>query len=190
MELDLFACKIGMYTNVNMAQKYTPIVDEYLEKSSSMMDIDNHITTYHNPTLGEELNSDERLFPLFNWCIQTALHYFDERGYDTDKFDIHPHFFVNHIKKGSFFHRHAHPNAKISGVFYLDASPDSAGIIFHDPRPYKQCIALPMKNNCKETDEITLPVSTGQLLIWNSWLEHEVPQNKSNNPRKTLVFNL
>lgn len=191
MDLELFQTRVGVYHNIELAEKYTPLFDEYLNVASSMMGIKDHYTTYNDPTLGQKLNNDRRFDEIFNWCVQTALQCFWERGYDVNKFNVKPYFFVNHIKKGSYFHRHAHPNAKISGVFYLDASPDNSSIIFHDPRPYKQCISLPMRNDFTGyTEEYHMEVETGKLLIWDAWLEHEVPQNTSDHPRKTLVFNL
>lgn len=181
-----------MYENKPLAEYYTPLIDEYLSQAKSMMDIDNHITTHMDPVLDARLNKDVRFDRLFKWCIQTATKEFHDRGYDVDRFNLQPHFFISEIRQGGFFHRHAHPNAKISGVFYVDAHNETSRIIFHDPRPHKQCIALPVRQGYSDilSDEHHIEVESGKLLVWDSWIEHEVPQNKSNLPRKTIVFNL
>ena len=192
MDIEIFKTNIGQYTNQDIVKKYLPIVDEYLTRAGTMMGIEGHITTYGNPVLTRELNNDERLDEIFNWCIQTALQHFYNRGYDVNLFHIQPSFFVNEIHKGAYFQRHAHPNARISGVLYMDAHAETSNIVFHDPRPYKQCIALPVRPGFEDKlfDDYSIEVESGKLLVWESWLEHEVPQNHSSHPRKTLVFNL
>lgn len=192
MELNLFPTKISVYHNEYLALKFQELADEYLQSCQQMMGIDNHITTYNNAELSNKLNRDKRFEEIFNWCITTSLQDFESRGWDINRIKFHPHFFLNEIRQNGYFHRHAHPNATISGVFYLDAPDGCSDIIFHDPRPYKQCISLPCKEGYGDilSDEHHVQVKTGMLLLWNSWVEHEVPQNKSPLPRKTLVFNL
>jgi len=189
MDLNLFPTRISEYNNKELATQILPVVDEYLALADTMMSIDNHITTYINPELSHRLNVDMRMKPAFDWCIETALYELTKRGVDVRQLQLNPHFFVNEIRQGGYFHRHAHPNAIFSGVFYLDATSETSDIVFYDPRPYKTCRVLPMLNN-DDQEFVSVSVETGKLLLWESWLEHEVVQNKSPRPRKTLVFNM
>jgi uncharacterized protein (TIGR02466 family) len=190
--LTLFPTKISIYYNEALARKIEPLIDEYTARGEAMMGIDNHITTYNNPEEGARLNTDGRLAEAFQWCMSTALDDFHNRGWDVKNIKFQPHFFANEIRHGGFFHRHAHPNATISGCFYVNVPDGASDIIFHDPRPYKQCVMLPCREGFSDllADEYPMKVKTGMLLIWSSWLEHEVVQNKSKLPRKTLVFNM
>jgi hypothetical protein len=189
MNINAFTTTITRYDNVELANQILPIIDEYLSHATSMMDIDNHITTYINPMLGDKLNRDPRLNDARSYCIEMALHTLDKRGVDIKQLNLNPHFFVNEIKKGGYFHRHAHPNAVFSGVFYVDAHPDTSDILFYDPRPHRTVRILPTKSG-NDDECISISPETGMLLLWDSWLEHEVIQNKSDRPRKTLVFNI
>jgi uncharacterized protein (TIGR02466 family) len=78
----------------------------------------------------------------------------------------------------------------LSGVFYLNVNEKSAPIVFYDPRPFRKFVSLPRGNETLAScEKIMIIPETGLMLIWESWLEHEVLKNYSDN-RTTLVFNL
>jgi len=94
---------------------------------------------------------------------------------------------LNFTKKGERHHKHYHPNSFISGVFYFNTAKKDM-ICFHKKS----------KNNFEiETDKFNLfnsnswdlPVSSGQLVLFPSYLEHSVPVLKENVTRISLSFN-
>ena len=94
---------------------------------------------------------------------------------------------LNFTKKGERHHKHHHPNSFISGVFYFNTAKKDM-ICFHKKS----------KNNFEiETDKFNLfnsnswdlPVSSGQLVLFPSYLEHSVPVLKENVTRISLSFN-
>lgn len=90
---------------------------------------------------------------------------------------------------GSYNKLHNHPMAFISGSYYV-SNPDSP-ITFYDPRPIKS-FTEPKGSN-KITIYNSLSVSfkpkEGDLLIFPSWLDHSVPENKSLEDRVIISFN-
>lgn len=98
---------------------------------------------------------------------------------------------VNVMAEGGSHTSHIHPNAVISGTYYV-AVPDGAGpIVFEDPR-LAMLMAAPMrkanaprefKNHISETPK------AGTLILWESWLRHEVPLNRAQGNRISVSFN-
>lgn len=86
---------------------------------------------------------------------------------------------------------HFHPKCVISGTFYVSVPPGAGGIQFEDPR-------LPLMMNAptraagaradRQFHAQVTPIQ-GTLLLWESWLRHEVPTNQSNAPRISISFN-
>lgn len=190
MNLNLFATTVGKYHNPDIISNYIPVIDEYLSKIDTKMHgrIDNHKTTY-NSELDYQFNEDSRLFGLFDYCINTTIQHFSEKGLDIQRIDLNPYFFVSEITSGGYFGIHTHPNCNFSGCLYIDCDESNADIIFHDPRPYYKTRILP-RVNMENIHQFAVSPSIGDLYVWESWLEHEVDIEQSNRPRKTLVFNL
>jgi hypothetical protein len=51
-------------------------------------------------------------------------------------------------------------------------------------------VSLPKLENSTNWERVHFVPEEGLLLIWESWLDHEVPKNNSKNGRITMVFNL
>jgi uncharacterized protein (TIGR02466 family) len=98
---------------------------------------------------------------------------------------------VNVMPEGGSHTSHIHTNSVISGTYYV-AVPQGAGpIVYEDPRHALMMAAPPrlekapreFKSHISETPE------AGTLLLWESWLRHEVPLNKSDGLRISISFN-
>ena len=98
---------------------------------------------------------------------------------------------VNVMPEGGSHTSHIHPNSVISGTYYV-AVPEGAGpIVYEDPRlammmaapPRKPSIPREMRGHISETP------APGSLLLWESWLRHEVPLNRAEGERISVSFN-
>ena len=98
---------------------------------------------------------------------------------------------VNVLGEGGSHGSHLHRNAVISGTYYV-AVPEGAGVIlFEDPRlsmmmaapPRKKLAPPELRSHAREVP------SPGTLLLWESWLRHEVPLNRAPGPRISVSFN-
>ncbi|MEM7004565.1 MAG: TIGR02466 family protein [Pseudomonadota bacterium] len=98
---------------------------------------------------------------------------------------------VNILAPGAAHSSHIHPNSVVSGTAYIDL-PDAAGAIkFEDPRLDKMMAAPPVKSDTPNAHQrfYTRNPEAGDVLLWESWLRHEVMPNRSEDPRLSISFN-
>ena len=76
---------------------------------------------------------------------------------------------------------HTHPNSLVSGVYYVQVPEDNYGLLLlEDPRgPFP-----PFDNRVK------IQPHTGDIVIFPSWLPHQVTQTSSVTPRISIAFNI
>lgn len=98
---------------------------------------------------------------------------------------------VNKLKSGGHHSAHIHPHSILSGTLYVDI-PDGAGAIrFEDPR-LPMMMAAPVRS--PDAAEhlrpfVTVTPRPGQLLLWESWLRHEVLPGTGRGDRLSVSFN-
>ena len=94
-------------------------------------------------------------------------------------------------KGGSTNLRHQHGNSTISGAYYVRAPENCGEIVFYDPRPAP--VYFHPKNNKPNPLNATVnsvnPVE-GVLVLFPSYLDHSVNENKSDKERIVISFNI
>ena len=98
---------------------------------------------------------------------------------------------INILPEGGNHSAHIHPNSVISGTTYISMPSGSSAIKFEDPR-HSMMMASPSR--IKDAKEYLKPFiyvnpSVGDVLLWESWLRHEVPANNSSEERISISFN-
>lgn len=86
---------------------------------------------------------------------------------------------------------HLHPLSVISGTFYLSLPAGAPGIRFEDPR-LDRFMARPPCNPRRSRELrplLELPCKAGDLVLFESWLRHEVPAHLGKQPRISISFN-
>jgi len=98
---------------------------------------------------------------------------------------------VNIMPKGTVHGLHLHPHSTLSGTYYVQVPAGSAGIKFEDPRLDRFMAAPPRKNRGSRAARpwVTLPASPGRLVLFESWLRHEVVPNSIDADRISVSFN-
>jgi uncharacterized protein (TIGR02466 family) len=86
---------------------------------------------------------------------------------------------------------HLHPLSTISGTYYVRTPRGAAGIKFEDPRLDRFMAAPPRKPDCRPEHRpwVTVPAVAGKLVLFESWLRHEVPPNPVEAERISISFN-
>lgn len=100
---------------------------------------------------------------------------------------------LNKMPKGQAHESHIHGGSQYSGTYYVSIPEGSAKIRFHNPnRLLWKYNTYPIVrwNNTSSCDSIDETPEAGKLLLWNSWLEHEVLLNESEEPRLSISFNI
>ncbi len=98
---------------------------------------------------------------------------------------------VNIMPSQAFHTAHIHPHSVISGTFYVDAPANSSGLKFEDPRMglmMNSPVLIP-KAKKENLRHFTIQPRSGDLVLFESWLRHEVPLNTSQKPRISVSFN-
>ena len=98
---------------------------------------------------------------------------------------------VNLLKPRAAHTAHIHPGSVISGTVYIEVPPGASAIRFEDPRLGLMMAAPPPRKTAPAARQRFVSVSPapGEVLLWESWLRHEVPRNGSAAPRLSVSFN-
>lgn len=100
---------------------------------------------------------------------------------------------INRYDQGDSIHRHSHPNAFISGTWYWQ-TPDTE-ILFHrrglnaDRSWTMEITQYPDDQHPWALQTTAVAVTEGDLILWNSYLQHSVREWPNETPRYTLSFN-
>lgn len=126
--------------------------------------------------------------------IQSICQYSDAQM-DALQMDKHSWFHVT--RKGGYQTAHNHPNASWSAIYCIDpgdpGSPNSGAVRFHDPRsglamyrdPFNENLQVPYK-----VGEWALQHKPGQMIVFPSYLLHEVLMYEGTRPRIIIAMNV
>ncbi len=100
-------------------------------------------------------------------------------------------FWVNIMGKGCSHSYHLHPLSSISGTFYLQVPKGSGALKLEDPRLPAFMASPPRKRGAKLMNQqfFSVEPSPGELVLFESWLKHEVPANHAKTARISVSFN-
>lgn len=98
---------------------------------------------------------------------------------------------VNVMPEGAVHSSHLHPHSVLSGAFYAVLPEGASAIRFEDPRLGLMMAAPSRRKNAARLNRSFIYVTPrpGALLLWESWLRHEVPVNRSKSERVSVSFN-
>jgi uncharacterized protein (TIGR02466 family) len=98
---------------------------------------------------------------------------------------------VNLLKTGGHHGGHIHPHAVLSGTLYVEVPAGSGAIRFEDPRLPMMMAAPLRRTDAAEPMQpfVTIEPRPGLLLLWESWLRHEVRPGKGRGQRLSVSFN-
>ncbi len=98
---------------------------------------------------------------------------------------------INILPEGGIHTGHLHPHSVISGTTYVALPEGTNAIKFEDPR-LPMMMAAPARQK-DAPDELKAffyaAPEVGDVLLWESWLRHEVPMNISEDDRISISFN-
>ncbi len=95
---------------------------------------------------------------------------------------------ANYTEHNQYHHIHSHPNSFISGVFYVNAIKNEDMIKF-----YKNSLPIYQINhnqpNNYNSNDVAIFVETGDLVLFPSNFQHNVPPTTSKETRISISFN-
>ena len=145
---------------------------------------------------GSELYKDERLAELALLVKSTSKNILEDQGFDLSNYTID--YTEMGIQKfayegGGHQDTHVHWDNHISGFYFVECSDRTSRPSFHDPRPGRMMLNLPIKDHsklCPAMERQGVPVKPGTLLLFNSWLPHQFSVDNGVDPFRFIHFNL
>ena len=183
-----FPTAICSVLDLELADRMLPIANKYLNDKKYLTYTWGYKNTY---TSDNGIERKEEFLDFGNKIKKYGSEYMMKLGYDLSDDEFEIFIFASEMHKGDTHRIHTHQNAILSGVFYLSVPENSADINFYDPRPFRKFVSYPVVQQTEATwESVRFSPTKGLLLIWESWIEHEVPVNNSDDGRITLVFNM
>ncbi|MDQ2093885.1 2OG-Fe(II) oxygenase family protein [Rhodalgimonas zhirmunskyi] len=98
---------------------------------------------------------------------------------------------INILPEGGTHSSHLHPHSVISGTTYVSMPDGASALKLEDPRSARMMASPARKKDAREELRTFVYVkpAVGDVLLWESWLRHEVPMNMSEDERVSVSFN-
>ncbi len=98
---------------------------------------------------------------------------------------------INILPEGGIHTAHIHPHSVISGTTYVAMPEGTSALKLEDPRLQMMMAAPGRTADAPEhlRQFIYVQPKVGDVLLWESWLRHEVPMNMAEDERISVSFN-
>jgi len=98
---------------------------------------------------------------------------------------------INILPPGGLHTSHIHPHSVISGTTYVSMPSGASAIKYEDPRSAMMMASPTRDANARQElrNFIYVAPEVGDILLWESWLRHEVPMNMADEERISVSFN-
>ncbi len=150
---------------------------------------------YHGYTSYASLNDLTRRDPAFadlaKLLTRHAAAFAETCAFDRLRKPRLDSLWVNLLKSGGRHSGHIHPHSILSGTLYVEAPAGSGAIRFEDPRLGLMMAAPTRRADAPEDlrSFVSVEPRSGLLLLWESWLRHEVLAGSGRGERLSISFN-
>ena len=98
---------------------------------------------------------------------------------------------INILPEGGMHSSHLHPHSVISGTTYVSMPEGASALKLEDPRSGRMMAAPARQKGARREQQsfVYMAPKVGDVLLWESWLRHEVPMNMSEDDRISVSFN-
>jgi len=172
-------------SNIELANTLLPLCNKYTSLTKdNLLNIDNFPSTLGSDDLNPVVMSDPVVQQTLSMIIMTyAVQLAEASEMDYNQIEFKPYGFFSSMNKNAYLRRHMHHRCTFSGIIYLEVGKDVPPLVLFNPKP------ISVFNGEIQNTKFIEP-QAGKIVMWNSWIEHEVPQKLNDNPRKTFSFNI
>jgi uncharacterized protein (TIGR02466 family) len=98
---------------------------------------------------------------------------------------------INVLDPGGVHTGHVHPHSVLSGTYYVNTPLGSSALKLEDPRLQMMMAAPPRMEDAPEEEQpfVYVEPRAGDVVMWESFLRHEVPPNEAKRARLSVSFN-
>jgi hypothetical protein len=145
------------------------------------------------PVVHADVSSDEKLWPLFDYVLNTAWNLLDGQGYNMDGLSTYfTECWAQEHHKYSSMDYHNHNDCELIAFYFLECPKDPPKMAIHDPRSMR--LSKLREKNLSEITHATATINftpePGQLIFANAWLPHSFTRNASTKPFKFIHMNI
>jgi uncharacterized protein (TIGR02466 family) len=144
-------------------------------------------TSYSSLSAAHELSSTFA-------ALKSALDFHVKRfarqlGYDAKEHPLEiTSCWINIMPAHAHHSLHLHPLSTLSGSYYVKTPSQGGDIKFEDPR-LSRMMAAPPRSEPRHTSFVRYKPRAGQVILFESWLRHEVEANRGGEDRVSISFN-
>ena len=155
--------------------------------------IGDHGMSYHSHG---KLYQDKRMADFETLIRVTAKNILESQGFDVSGHELdYTEMWVQQFadQGGGHHETHVHWDNHISGFYFLKCSDRTSVPVFHDPRPGRMMLNLPLKDTsklCYAMERQSLKIFPGTLLMFNSYLPHEFKVDNGVDAFRFIHFNI
>lgn len=164
-----------------------------IDKEGHLWSKTNYPNGYTSYSSQDQLHKMSSTFEALDQTVQTHVQKFLKKlDYNAKISDLKmTDCWINIMTQNAAHTAHAHPCSVISGTFYVALPKSASPLKFHDPRLMQFMNAPTIQPHAKLQNQrfVTIPSTPGDLILFESWLIHEVPLNLSKEPRISVSFN-
>ena len=151
---------------------------------------------YQGYTSYASLNDLERRIPAFQDLLDALQSHVDAFAkalhFDIGRNVLKPDsLWINILKPGGVHTGHIHPHSVISGTYYVSVPKGSSSLKIEDPR-LPGMMAAPTRKTAAPREMqpfVYIEPEPGSIILFESWLRHEVPVNQAREDRMSVSFN-
>lgn len=134
---------------------------------------------------------DPAIGDLAKLLTKHASAFAEECAFDLPRKPKLDSLWVNLLRGSGHHSAHIHPHSIISGTLYVEVPKGSGAIRFEDPRLPMMMAAPTRRTDAPQELQpfVTVQPRAGMLLLWESWLRHEVLPGTGRGERLSISFN-
>lgn len=168
------------------------VKDAYTHQKSDTGVVYSNVGGYQSSALTMKDHVPPTLTKLMRILVEQCQACAKEFGFDR-QLGI-SNYWININKKHHYNKMHIHTSSILSGSYYAATPPQSGGIVFHN-RPetsyiVEELIRVGGRNTSfTTTTQVCMP-KPGAVVVFPGWLQHSVEENRSDEDRISIAFNL
>ena len=184
----VFKYQVDNFKKIN--EELTKYIYELNKKDNIGVNKSN-INGWHSRSFdfNEKENVPNKFYSHINSYIEDV---FSKLGWEYDKTKVKcTSMWAIINKKGNFNIEHTHPNNYLSAAYYVKAPDNCGNFKATNPNILSRHIRAKTKQaNELNSNSASIKINEGDLLIFPAYLPHSVEENKSNEDRVIVSFNI
>ena len=138
---------------------------------------------------------DPRALEFCHYVAYRCWRILEDQGYLMAGVNIHfSEMWAQEYGKYGYMEPHTHAMGSVlTGFYFLEVPENAPSLVLYDPRPGKVQANFGTRQSkamLYAHDKAEMPVSTGDLVVTNSWLQHGFSPNKADKPFRLVHFNV